>query len=57
MKLDMILPDKSRQNCELKNALYVPKHSYSLLSVAKASEAEKTTKFDKSGRKILKQDK
>ena len=57
VKLDMILPDGSKQNCKLENVLYVPKLSYSLLSVSKASEAGKTTKFDKSGCKILNQGK
>ena len=52
VKLDMILPDRSTQKCKLKNVLYVPKLSYSLLSVSKASEARKTTKFDESGCKI-----
>ena len=53
VKLDMILPDGSTQNCRLKNVLYVPKLSYNLLSVSKASEARKTTKFDKCGCKIF----
>ena len=57
VKLDMILPDGSTQNCKLKNVLYVPKLSYNLLSVSKASEARKTTKFDKCGCKILNQQK
>ena len=55
VKLDMILPDGSTQNCKLKNVLYVPKLSYNLLSVSKASEARKTTKFGKCGCKILNQ--
>ena len=33
VKLDMILPDGSTQNCKLKNVLYVPKLLYNLLSV------------------------
>ena len=33
VKLDMILPGGSTQKCNLKNVLYVPKLSYSLLSV------------------------
>ena len=57
VKLDMILPDGSTQNCKLKNVLYVPKLSYNLLSVSKASEARKTTKFGKCGYKILNQQK
>lgn len=57
VKLGMIPPDGSTQQCTLNNVLYVPKLSYSLLSVSKASEAGKTTKFDKSGCKILNQKK
>ena len=57
VKLDMILPGGSTQKCKLKDVLYVPKLSYSLLSVSKASEAGKTTKFDKSGCNILNQEK
>ena len=57
VKLDMILPDGGTQKCKLKNVLYVPKLSYSLLSVSKASEAGKTTKFDKCGCKIFNQEK
>ena len=57
VKLDMILPDGSTQNCKLKNVLYVPKLSYNLLSESKASKARKTTKFDKCGCKILNQQK
>ncbi len=37
--------------------LYVPKLSYSLLSVSKASNAGKTTVFDRSGCKILNEQK
>ena len=36
----------------LENVLLVPNLSYSLLSVSKASEAGKTTKFDNSGCEI-----
>ena len=57
VKLDMILPDGSTQNCKLKNVLYVPKLLYNLLSMSKASEARKTTKFDKGRCKILNQQK
>ena len=35
VKLDMILPDRNTQKCKLNNVLYVPKFSYSLLSVSK----------------------
>ena len=51
--LEMLLPDGSSQRCKLKDVLYVPKLSYSLLSVSKASEAGKTTKFSKSECEIL----
>jgi len=47
VKLDMILPDGGAQKCKLENVPYIPKLSYSLLSVSKASEAGKITKFDK----------
>ena len=43
VKLDMILPGGSTQKRKLKDVLYVPKFSYRLLSVSKASEARKTT--------------
>ena len=52
VKLDMILPDGSTQKCKLENVLYVPKVSYSL-SVSKASEAGKTTKFDNQEKKVI----
>ena len=48
--LEMLLPDGRTQRCNLQNALYVPKLSYNLLSVSKASEA---TKFNNSGCEIL----
>jgi hypothetical protein len=51
--LEMLLPDGSSQRCKLKDVLYVPKLSYSLLSVSKASEAGKATKFSKSECEIL----
>ena len=57
VKLDMILPDRNTQRCKLNNVLCVPKLSYSLLSVSKASEAKKTKKFDKSWCKLLNQEK
>jgi len=57
VKLEMILPDGNTQKCKLENVLYVPKLSYSLLSVSKASEAGKTTKFDKKGCKIFNKEK
>ena len=57
VKLDSILPGGSTQRCTLENVLFVPKLSYSLLSVSKASEAGKTTKFNKSGCQILNKEK
>ena len=53
VKLETVLPDGNTQKCQLKNVLFVLKLSYSLLSVSKASEAGKTTKFNKSGCQIL----
>jgi hypothetical protein len=51
--LKLLLPDGSSQRCNLQNVLYVPKLSYNLLSVSKASEAGKMTKFNSSGCKIV----
>ena len=51
VKLETILPDGTTQKCRLENVLLVPDLSYSLLSVSKASEAGKTTKFNKTGTK------
>lgn len=51
--LEMLLPDGSSKKCKLKDVLYVPKLSYSLLSVSKAAEAGKITKFNNSGCEIL----
>ena len=50
--LETMLPDGSTKKCRLENVLLVPNLSYSLLSVSKASEAGKTTKFDKFGCEI-----
>ena len=55
VKLDAILPSGNTQKCSLENVLFVPKLSYSLLSVSKASECGKTMKFNKSGCQILNQ--
>ena len=57
VKLKTLLPDGSTQNCRLKNVLFIPKLAYNLLSVSKASEAGKTTKFNKSGCEILNKEK
>ena len=55
--LETLLPDGSTKQCRLNNVLLVPKFSYSLLSVSKASSAGKTTKFDKTGCEILNEQK
>ena len=55
--LETLLPDGSTNVCRLKNVLLVPKLSYSLLSVSKASIAGKTTKFDRTGCEILNEQK
>ena len=51
--LEMKLPGGKTRNCKLIDVLYVPKLSYSLLSVSKATESGKTTKFDETGCQIL----
>ena len=51
--LEMKLPDKKTKRCELPSVLYVPKLSYSLLSVSKAAEAGKTVEFDETHCQIL----
>ena len=55
--LETLLPDGNSRKWKLENVLLVPKLSYSLLSVAKASEAGKTTKFNKRGCEIVNQNK
>ena len=57
VKLETLLPDGGTRMCRLDNVLFVPKLSYSLLSVSKASSAGKTVKFDKSGCEILNEQK
>ena len=54
--MEMLLPDGNSRNCNLQDVLYVPKLSHNLLSVSKASEAGKTTKFNKSGCEIFNED-
>ena len=51
--LEMKLPGGKTRKCKLVDVLYVPKLSYSLLSVSKATESSKTTKFDETGCQIL----
>ena len=51
--LEMLLPDGSTKRCKLNDVLLVPTLSHSLLSVSKASEAGKVTRFDNSGCEIL----
>ena len=53
VELVMKLPGGKRQRCSLQGVLFVPDLSYSLLSVSKASEAGKVTRFGKSGCQIL----
>ena len=55
--LDTVLPNGRAKKCRIKNVLYVPKLSYSLLSVSKASEAGKITKFNRTGCEILNKEK
>ena len=45
VKIETLLPDGTTQMCTMENVLYVPDLSYNLLSVAKASEARKISKF------------
>ena len=51
--LQMLLPGGSTKTCSLKRVLLIPKLSYNLLSISKASDAGKMVKFDESGCKIL----
>ena len=51
--LDVRLPNEKNKSCKLHDVLYVPKLSYNLLSVAKAAQRGKVTKFTKSGCYIL----
>ena len=53
----MKLPGGKKQRCKLQEVLFVPGLSYSLLSVSKASEVGKVTKFNESGCQILNADK
>ncbi len=50
VKIETLLPYGNTRNCRL---LYVPKLSYNLLSVSKASEAGNTTKFSRLGCEII----
>ena len=49
----MKLPNSSSRKCKLLDMLYMPALSYNLLSVSKAAENGKVTKFDNNGCKIL----
>ena len=49
----MKLPDGTMKVCRLNNVLHVPKLSYNLLSVPKATKAGKTAKFSESGCRIF----
>ena len=53
VSLDMRLPDGKTKRCVLRDVLYVPKLSYNLLSVTKASESGKVIKFDDTSCQIL----
>ena len=53
VNLETLLPDGNSRKCKLENVLLVPKLSYSLLSVSKASKAGKTAKFDNTGCEII----
>ena len=53
ISLEMLLPDGRTKDVKLKNVLYVPKLSFNLISVSRASELGKTTKFTKTGCEIL----
>ena len=45
MTLTLVLENGITRHCQLHDVLYVPKLSYNLLSVAKATEAGKKVKF------------
>ena len=51
--LDMKLPNGKIKTCKLSDVLYVPKLSYNLLSVARAAQRGKMTKFTKAACYIL----
>ena len=51
--LNMILPNGGSKLCTVHDVLYVPKLSYNLISVAKASQKGKIVKFTKSACYIL----
>ena len=51
--VEMLWPDGCTKRCKLQDVLYVPYLSHNFLSVSKASEAGKSTKFDKSGCEIM----
>lgn len=53
--LDMVLPNGESKPCKLHDVLYVPKLSYNLLSVTKASQKDKVVKFTKSACYVLNQ--
>ena len=43
--LTVNLPNDHMQNCKLHDVLYVPKLSYNLLSVSRATDSKKETNF------------
>ena len=56
VSLKMKLSDSSTRKCKLLDVLHVPGLSYNLLSVSKAAENGKVTKFNEDGCKILNSD-
>ena len=50
---EMKLPNCKIVSCKVQDVLFVPKLAYNMISVSKAAEAGKTTKFDESGCRIL----
>ena len=53
VKLMVNLPNNKTKECKLQDVLYVPKLSYNLLSVARATKFKKKVKFTDSGCYIL----
>lgn len=53
VEMEMKLPTGRTKRCKLRDVLYVPKLSYNLLSVSKATDAGKTVKFSEAGCQIV----
>ena len=45
--LDMVLPNGELKSCKLHDVFYVPKLTYNLISVTRASKTSKTVRFTK----------